>query len=76
MNPMQLISQLTSAGNPAQMMNNLLSTNPQYQRVLQMVNGKSPNQMREVAMNLCKEQGIDFEQACNQMRQMGLKIPK
>lgn len=75
-NPMQLISQLQSGvGDPMKMLNGMLGNNPQYQRVMQMVKGKSPAEMRQVAQNLCQQNGVDFSQAVDQMRQMGINVP-
>lgn len=75
MNPFQLIQMIQKGGNPMQMMESMMGGNPQYQRALQMVKGKSPQEIKQVAANLCQQRGIDFEQAVNQMRQMGLNFP-
>lgn len=76
MNPLQLISMIKQNNNPINFMQNILGSNPQFQRVMQMVNGKTPEEMKQVAMNLCEQQGIDFSQAVNQMKSMGLNIPE
>lgn len=76
MNPLQLISMIKQNNNPINFMQNILGSNPQFQRVMQMVDGKTPEEMQQVAMNLCEQQGIDFSQAVNQMKSMGLNIPE
>lgn len=76
MNPLQLISMIKQNNNPINFMQNILGSNPQFQRVMQMVDGKTPEEMKQVAMNLCEQQGIDFSQAVNQMKSMGLNIPE
>ena len=76
MNPLQLISMIKQNNNPINFMQNILGSNPQFQRVMQMVDGKTPEEMKQVAMNLCEQQGIDFLQAVNQMKSMGLNIPE
>lgn len=76
MNPLQLISMIKQNNNPINFMQNMLGSNPQFQRVMQMVDGKTPEEMKQVAMNLCEQQGIDFSQAVNQMKSMGLNIPE
>lgn len=75
-NPIQIFSMINGGGDPKQIINQMLSGNPQFQRVMQMVDGKTPKEMEQVARNLCEQRGMDFNQAVNQMRQMGLKIPK
>lgn len=37
------------------------SNNPLFMRAQQMAQGKSPDEIKQIAMNLCKERGIDFE---------------
>lgn len=75
-NPMSLIKMIRSgSSNPMQMMNQMLGNNPQYQRVLQMVNGKSPREVQQIAMNLCEQRGINFNEALSEMRGMGLNVP-
>lgn len=76
MNPLQLISMIKQNNNPINFMQNILGSNPQFQRVMQMVDGKTPEEMKQVAMNLCEQQGIDFSQAVNHMKSMGLNIPE
>ena len=76
MNPLQLISMIKQNNNPINFMQNIVGSNPQFQRVMQMVDGKTPEEMKQVAMNLCEQQGIDFSQAVNQMKSMGLNIPE
>ena len=46
---------------------NILS-NPLYARAQQMANGKSPEQLEQIAKNICKEKGIDYEQAMSQFQ--------
>lgn len=76
MNPLQLISMIKQNNNPINFMQNILGSNPQFQRVMRMVDGKTPEEMKQVAMNLCEQQGIDFSQAVNQMKSMGLNVPE
>lgn len=75
MNPLQLIKAMQGGGNPAQIMQAMLGNNPMYQRVMQMVDGKSPEEIRSIASNLCQQRGIDLNDAINQMRGLGLNIP-
>ena len=76
MNPMQIVQMLVSGGgNPMQFMQQMFGNNPNFQRAMQMTKGKTPRQMQQVAQNLCKEKGVDFENMVNQMSSMGLNVP-
>ena len=46
---------------------NILS-NPLYARAQQMANGKSSEQLEQIAKNICKEKGINYEQAMRQFQ--------
>lgn len=46
---------------------NLIS-NPLYQRAQEMAKGKSNEEIKEIALNICKEKGIDFNQAFEQFK--------
>ena len=74
MNPIQMIQAMKS-GNPMEVMQSMLGGNPQFQRVMQMVNGKSPAEIKQIAMNLCNQSGVDFNAAVEQMRGMGIDLP-
>ena len=40
----------------------MMKQNPQaYQRAMEMTNGKSESEMKNTAMNLAREQGIDLK---------------
>lgn len=52
--------------NQMQLMNIL--SNPLYARAQQMANGKSPEQLEQIAKNICKEKGINYEQAMSQFQ--------
>ena len=52
--------------NPMQLMNIL--SNPLYARAQQMANGKSSEQLEQIAKNICKEKGIDYEQAMSRFQ--------
>ena len=74
---MQMMQMMQKAkGNPMQMIDSMMGGNPQYQRVMQMVNGKSPKEVRQVVMNLCEQQGVDFTGMVEQMKGMGINVPE
>lgn len=49
------------------MMNNL-SSNPLFQRAKQMAEGKSPQELHQIATNICKEKGLDLNQILEEFK--------
>ena len=62
MNLIQLANQLKNNANPMQVLNTMFGNNPMYQQALQMIQGKSKEQIKETVLNLCKTNGIDINQ--------------
>lgn len=60
-NPQQMMGMMGT--NPNQIMQNMLYQNPLFQRAVQMAQGKSENELMQVAENICREKGINMEQA-------------
>ena len=52
-----------------------LQNNPLFMQAQQMAQGKSPEELRKTCENLCRQRGIDFNQALNQFQSQfpGLK---
>lgn len=50
-------------------MNKNFNSNPLFQRAQQMAHGKSEQQLEQTAENLCKQRGIDMQQALKQFQQ-------
>lgn len=50
-------------------MNKNFNSNPLFQRAQQMAKGKSEQQLEQTAENLCKQRGIDMQQALKQFQQ-------
>ncbi len=69
MNPMNLMQMMGGISNPKQMVMNLIKQNPQMQQIMPMIQGKNPQQIEQMARNMCKERGIDAEQFANQIKQ-------
>lgn len=59
-NPFQLIQLVMNSNNPEQMLMQILGDNPQYQQVYNIIQGKTPEQIKQYAQNLCKTQNIDI----------------
>lgn len=52
-----------------QMANQMLKNNPLFQRAMQMAQGKSEDELRQIANNLCKQRGINIDEAYKQFEQ-------
>lgn len=50
-------------------MNKNFNSNPLFQRAQKMAQGKSEQQLEQTAENLCKQRGIDMQQALKQFQQ-------
>ena len=73
MNPMQIIQMLQRGANPNQLMMQLAQSNPAVRQAMQMVNGKTPDQIRDMAQQMAKQRGIDLNQLT---QQLGIRLPK
>ena len=72
-NPIMQMQQLMRAGkNPNAVLQILAQNNPQARQVMQMINGKSPAQLEQMARNMAKESGTTIEDIA---RSMGIQIP-
>lgn len=70
-NPMQLlITAAMNGGNVNQMINQMARNNPQMVQASRMISGKSPAQLQQMAINMCRERGTSPEAV---LRQLGIK---
>lgn len=46
----------------------MFKNNPLFARAKQMAQGKSENELKQVANNLCKQRGISLDDAYNQFQ--------
>lgn len=72
-NILQLMQTLRGSGNPMQMLTGMAQTNPQIGQVMQMVNGKTPAEMRQMVYAEARQRGVDINQLAGQL---GLKLPE
>lgn len=47
----------------------MLRSNPLFQRAMKMAHGKSEEELKQIANNLCKQRGIDLNEAYKQFEQ-------
>lgn len=66
-NPMMQVLQLMrNGGNPMTMLNQMTGNNPMVGQLMQSIQGKSQDALRQMAMNIAKERGIDLNQFAQQ----------
>lgn len=70
MNIMQLVSMMKQGNNPMQMLQQMAAQNPQAAQAMQIIQGKSPEQLKQIAANMAKERGTNLDEV---MRNLGLK---
>ena len=68
-NPMQLFQMLRGAQNPMAMMMSMFGSNPQFNQVMQIVQGKSPQELEQYVRNAYQSNGQDINQV---LKQFGL----
>ena len=78
MNPMQLLSMLRGGGNPQQLAMQLLQSDmgnsPMGQNLLSLAQQGNGAQIEEIARNICKQQGVDFDKEFGAFKQLlGIK---
>lgn len=71
MNFLQIISQLQNAQNPMGMIQQIFGKNPQFQLVMNAMQGKTPQEFEQYVRNTAKTQGVDVNQLA---KKLGLNI--
>ena len=73
MNPLQMLSVLQKAQNPMALLNQLAGQNPQLKRVMDVMRGKSPQELEQYVRNTAQTQGVDLNELA---QKMGLQLPQ
>ena len=74
MNPMEILQMLNGSQNPNAMLQQLASQNPLMQRAMTMAQGKTPQEIRAIAINLAQQQGMTEQDVDNMVRNFGLRL--
>lgn len=72
MNLMTLMQMMQGGGNPMQLAQMFAGQNPQAAPAMQMIQGKSPEQLQQTFYNLCKSRGLNPQDVA---RQCGVTLP-
>lgn len=62
-----LIAFARSGGNPMAMIQQMAGQDPRMAQAMQIINGKTPAQLQEIATNMAKERGMTIEQVRQQL---------
>lgn len=73
MNPPQLFNMLQNSRNPFGLLQHLSQNNPKLQRVIEIMNGKSPKELEQFVRNTAQTQGVDINELA---QKMGLRLPQ
>lgn len=68
-----MLNMLQKAQNPYGMLQQLSQNNPKLQRVMEIINGKSPKELEQYVRNTAQTQGVDLNQLA---QKMGLQLPQ
>lgn len=68
-----LVRHIQAGVNPNALLNQMANSDPRAAQALQMIQGKSPDQLRTMAENMARERGTSVEQIA---QSLGLKMPK
>ena len=67
-----LLRNMQGGMNPNALLSQMARSDPRAAQALQMLQGKSPDQLRTMAENMARERGISIEEIA---RSLGLKVP-
>ena len=62
-----LVNIARSGGNPTQMLQRMANSDPQIAQAYRMIQGKNPQQLQQMAMNMCRERGTTPEEILKQL---------
>ena len=72
-NPLSsLMGVIRNGGDPRALLGQLAQNNPQVRQAVQMMRGKSPVELRQMACNMAREQGVDLNDV---LRKLGVTVP-
>ena len=73
-NPLLTAVQMLNAGqNPASFMQQAATRDPRIAQAMQMIRGKNPQQVEQIARNMARERGIDINALA---QQLGIALPR
>ena len=72
-NPMMhMLAAMKNGRDPMQILHSMAQRDPQVSQIMRMMQGKSSNELRQMAQNMAAERGTSVEDIA---RQLGISIP-
>ena len=65
-----LINALKNGGNPQALINQMAQSNPKLAEAMQLLQGRSPEELERICRNVCAQRGMDFNSVVSQVQQM------
>ena len=72
-NPMRMIQQLQQSANPQQMLMQMAQRDPSIQRAMRVANGRTPQQLLDMANQMAQQNRQNLEQLA---QQIGVRLPR
>ena len=69
MNLMQIAQMLRASQNPETALRQMANQNPMAAQALKIIEGKNPQQINQIAANMARERGMDYNQFTQQIKQ-------
>lgn len=66
-----LVRAARTGGNPYSLMQQLAGQDPRAAQAMEMIQGKSPQQLRQIVENMCHERGTTPQELARQMGLIG-----
>lgn len=61
-----IVNAMRNGGNPNDLINQAIRNHPQRDQLQQIIGGKSPDQLMQVAQNMCRERGTTIDDVLKQ----------
>ncbi len=71
---MQMLQMMQQSGDPKQFMLSNFGNNPQFQSIMQMMQGKSPMEVEQMVRQIASQRGINIDNIINMLRQSGIRF--
>lgn len=68
----QLMTAMRQGKNPNVILQQMAGADPRIAQAMQMIYGRSPQQLQEMAQNMAQERGVNLEDVA---RSLGISIP-
>lgn len=70
---MNIVKMIQSGGNPQQLINQIVNQNPNLKNIMNNINGKDTNQLKDMFYSMCNEKGINPQDIA---KQYNINLPK